>query len=557
MLIYRDNARSVETGRELARLRGAAAATGAHCNAEHAMTLLIAIGELEAAIADALGEDDELAITRSSGRDATLEAARLWISAWRDGTGGTDALCASVARLAACTLPSCVTLRVPEGFAYYALFPQSYLRAAERFAERQPPCVVVLGIRSIGATLSAVVAAALEGRGCPTTSWTVRPGGHPFDRRLCLGPALAHVLATRAAEGASFAIVDEGPGLSGSSLASVVDALRALGIESSRIVLFPSWEGDADRLRSPRAQRVWRTFELCCVTACEAGIAPERLFTSAGAVQNWSGGRWRESLYDDRAPWPPVQAQHERWKVRLNQERRVIRFAGLGEYGHRTELRARTLFDAGLGERPGDLRSGFLDLPFVDGTPLVSGTVSTLEASAIGRYIGSVSRLFRVDAETDHVTLATMVETNAAELLHGSAALPDFVPGPVVGADGRMLAHEWLRTEHGLRKIDALDHHDDHFFPGPTDPAWDVAGAGIELALDERCEHALLAEYERVSGDTHVSARLPFYRAAYAAFRGGYCAMQADALDGCADGERFAHARERYVNVLEQSLRHF
>ncbi len=553
MLIYRDQATSVETRRELGRLRDAAVRVGARCTSEEAMALLIGIGELESAIADAPGGEGIRALPRSSARDATVEAARVWISAWRDGAGETDALCASLMRLAVCTLPGSVTLRVSEGFAYYALFPQTYLRAAERYAaEERPPSVVVLGIRSIGTTLSAVVAAALEGQGCRTTSWTVRPTGHPFDRRLSVEPDLAHELRTRAAEGASFAIVDEGPGLSGSSFASVADALQALGVESSRIVLFPSWEADADRLRSACAQRVWRTYKRYCVTACEAGVAPERLFTSAGPAQNWSGGRWRESLYDHRAQWPPVQPQHERWKVWLDHGQRVIRFAGLGGYGQRTELRARALLDAGLADRPGDLRSGFLNLPFVTGTPLVSGTVSTSEASAIGRYIGCVSKLFRIDAETDATTLAPMIETNVAELLQESAPVPDFVPGPVVLVDGRMLAHEWLRTEHGLRKIDALDHHDDHFFPGPTDPAWDLAGAAIELALAERCEQALLTEYVRVSGDTHVCTRLPFYRAAYSAFRGGYCAMQADALGG-AEGERFARAREQYVEVLRQS----
>jgi hypothetical protein len=62
----------------------------------------------------------------------------------------------------------------------------------------------------------------------------------------------------------------------------------------------------------------------------------------------------------------------------------------------------------------------------------------------------------------------------------------------------------------------------------------------------------MLTEYVRVSGDTHVCTRLTFYRAAYSAFRGGYCAMQADALGG-AEGERFARAREQYVEVLRQS----
>ncbi|MBZ5585043.1 MAG: hypothetical protein LAQ30_23105, partial [Acidobacteriia bacterium] len=39
--------------------------------------------------------------------------------------------------------------------------------------------------------------------------------------------------------------------------------------------------------------------------------------------------------------------------------------------------------------------------------------------------------------------------------------------GAAIALDGRMLRHEWLETARGYMKADALDHHDDHFFPGP------------------------------------------------------------------------------------------
>ena len=56
-------------------------------------------------------------------------------------------------------LPETVTVSVPEGFAYYALYPEMYRIAAREFArEQRPRAAVVIGIRSIGAALAAVVA---------------------------------------------------------------------------------------------------------------------------------------------------------------------------------------------------------------------------------------------------------------------------------------------------------------------------------------------------------------------------------------------------------------
>src|SRR3982750_4419365 len=56
-------------------------------------------------------------------------------------------------------LPGNIRLRPPEGFAYYALYPEMYASACLDFLrEQQPARVGVVGIRSIGTTLSAVVA---------------------------------------------------------------------------------------------------------------------------------------------------------------------------------------------------------------------------------------------------------------------------------------------------------------------------------------------------------------------------------------------------------------
>jgi len=61
--------------------------------------------------------------------------------------------------------------------------------------------------------------------------------------------------------------------------------------------------------------------------------------------------------------------------------------------------------------------------------------------------------------------------------------------GPVevehrVFCDAHMMPHEWLELGDGrLLKLDGAAHGDDHFFPGPCDIAWDLAGTIVEWKL--------------------------------------------------------------------------
>ena len=111
--------------------------------------------------------------------------------------------------------------------------------------------------------------------------------------------------------------------------------------------------------------------------------------------------------------------------------------------------------------------------------------------------------------------------------------------------DGRLLPHEWA----GTLKTDALDHHDDHFFPGAQDIAWDIAGAEIECGLEPG---AVASPYLRLQNDPTLNDRLPFYRVAYLAYRIGYAAMSAESLAGTPDGDAFAELAERYRDALRR-----
>src|SRR5207237_10293543 len=75
-------------------------------------------------------------------------------------------------------------------------------------------------------------------------------------------------------------------------------------------------------------------------------------------------------------------------------------------------------------------------------------------------------------------------------------------PLNMVVVDRRMKPHESLGTADGrLLKTDGATHGDDHFFPGPTDIAWDIAGAAVEWNLHPDALNFLLSEYRLLTGE--------------------------------------------------------
>jgi len=112
-------------------------------------------------------------------------------------------------------------VRVAEGFAHYAVYPEAYLEAARSASWTSRPCVI--GLRSIGVALAPMVAAAFE-TDAPVIA--PRPVGEPFARRLALCDPLRVRLRGHAGP---YVVVDEGPGLSGSSFGAVGDLLEDVG----------------------------------------------------------------------------------------------------------------------------------------------------------------------------------------------------------------------------------------------------------------------------------------------------------------------------------------
>jgi len=361
---------------------------------------------------------------------------------------------------------------------------------------------------------------------------------------------------------AYFLIVDEGPGLSGSSFAGVAEALGQLGVPDERIVLLPSWLTDGRALNSGLARHHWPRHRQYATFFDHPwpGPAPPAHLESAEHLTDLSAGRWRARFLEAGTPWPAVHPQHERRKAATRD--RWFAFAGLGRFGKRTlELQA-ALADAGFVPRPVALDQGILVRELVEGTPLLATDADGPTLERMAAYLSHRARHHQVTTD-DRAALADMVLANVAEA--GGGELADAAeerldssgfPGdsPSVALDGRMQPHEWLRTRTGLLKVDATDHHADHFYPGCGDIAWDLAGAIAEFGLSGDARDGLSRRYQVLSGDRDLVRRLPGYAVAYLAFRLGYASLAAETLAGSDDGVRFARLARRYLRMLRREL---
>lgn len=446
-------------------------------------------------------------------------------------------------------LPETVTVSEPEGFAFYALYPEAYAKAGRRFLRAARPArATVLGLRSIGTTLAAVVAAELEAAGIPVRGLSLRPRGHPFDREARLGSALRRALEEGA--GGHVLVVDEGPGISGSSFACAAAAATQAGVPDDRVALFPSWDAPASALRSEAARERWTRHARWTVPFEETGIV-SRLAARWGSLEDLSGGLWRRR-------WPPatppaIDPRHERRKLLAPQA--VLKFTGLGARGERMRARAERQAEAGLAPGVLGLSDGFLALAPVAGRPASPGDLGAGLIDAMARHVAALAR--EEAGPVRAADLLAMIRQNLPDAV-GASWLNDqgavAATRPAILGDGRMLPHEWLLTDGAPLKTDGLDHHDDHFWPGAQDPSWDLAGAMEEWGMDPGARAALLGRYVALTGDRYVARVLPLNRVAYLAWRLGYASLSAETLGDDPDGRRMAALRDRLALQARAAL---
>lgn len=482
--------------------------------------------------------------------------------------------------LLALDLPETIVVSVPEGYAYYGLYPETYLRAADRDWNGGP--VRVVGIRSIGTSLAAAVAAAIGPR---AETASVRPQGHPFSRQVVLSERLGRWLLEEGGEGTQVAVVDEGPGFSGSSFGSVADWLEDRGAPPDSICFFPSHTGglggyanERHRQRWGKARRYVVDFETLfaspgCRWPLESWV--EEITGPAEApIEDLGAGRWRSELFPAGSRWPAAHLQQERRKYRLQASGRrwLLKFAGLGRYGEEKLALARRLQSVGLIPPVEALCHGFLVGPWIEGArplPLAPEVDRLTVLEHLARYLSfrtelpagparrgaTVDRLFEMSRFNTERSLGHDV---AEAFDEWRPRLPELrkLERPIL-TDNRMHLWEWLVTPGGrILKADALDHHAGNDLIGAQDLAWDLAGATIELDLDEK-EQSLLREAVARRGRTWTAPlQLAFYTLAYLAFQVGHHTLAAEALEGMdrAESARMRRAAEIYKARLRKAL---
>lgn len=561
MLVYGD----VKETREAAGLHAAITAglhrlgSGGPVGSEpdrHAelVTIFLNVADLVGGLLDRdarAGGGDDVTHTGLVGARALLLLARAVDASWRSGRVDRNTLTEVRATLEQLQVSGSLITKPMEGYAFYALYPESYAEAARRSG--LGPDTRVIGIRSIGLSLAAMVAAALGAADVVS----VRPVGHPFDRRLAVSPALAsHILAGHPA---TFAIVDEGPGLSGSSFAAVADWLVAHGVDRGSIHFFPGHPGDPGRQAGEERLSRWRAARRYCTSMDDLLVASGRLESWVvaligpldEALVDISGGAWQRHVAHASMAFVAPQWERRKFLARAGGRRYLVKFAGLGETGtHKLQL-ARQLHAAGFGPQVAGLCYGFLVQRWIDAPSLLQMPLERSDLiMQLGSYLSYRASLEASWGGASLTQLAEMAIYNTREALGEAAAaaietslkaIPDAAAMHRVHVDVRLHPWEWL-VDHGrLVKVDALDHARAHDFIGAQDIAWDIAGAIVEHDLTAVEASQLIAIVEAGGPHRVDRALLDFLLPCYLAFQLGAWSM--------ASGPDAAIVR-RYVDKL-------
>lgn len=422
---------------------------------------------------------------------------------------------------------------VPEGYLFYGLFPEAYGAIGRSLAAGWSGCpVVVVGVRSIGASLSAAVAAGLRLGGCPVVRHTVRPIGDPFQRELVPERSMTEKWSQAAASGAQFVAVDEGPGLSGSSLAAVVRAFLRLGVAAERVTIVCADPPNHLPQAGDAVRRLWKTTTVHAagplIDAVLHGSLVRLLSHSTGLSltmnRDISWGSWSTAA-------SPMLPQQERRKLLLwDGERQLLaKFVGFGEPGQAKARLAQRL----AGERFSPAYRGFAHGFLLQNWEGDSGAVRddrAVRQAVLGtapRYYAYLRRHCPANVEVGFGDLARIVEDAGMAWLGSShASLVRQLAVAAAGADPRALLGdqrpepiEWVWRGSDIVKCDAADHFLDHTWARYQDIAFDLAGFLESWAVTDRERISLLDSYVSLSGDPGVHARLPFFRAVFAAHR--------------------------------------
>jgi hypothetical protein len=550
VLVYGDHVETISVAAGLARASGTVEALAVQPPglARHQVLVeeFIAFASLVQALVDwkcAVRGHDEVSAMEAALLARLRRFGQAIDCSWRSGFREQAAPEFAFEFLDEMAVPESVTVKRSEGYAFYALYPETYLEAARTL----PAGCIVIGLRSIGTGLAALVAAACGAE----TVFTVRPGGPPFARAVRAGPKLE--ARVRANLDRQFVIVDEGPGLSGSSFGGVADWLEGLGLVPERIAFMPSHAGDlgpeaapAHRLRWARAEKRVCSFD-ALFTAADAPAPLHLWFRDitgdlAEPPLDLSGGGWAEG----RAGIPTSPSREARkFLLRGSEGAFLLKFAGLDSAAQAKFGRARALYEAGFCAEPLAMRYGFILERWIDG--------AAADAVPVQPLIDYLA--FRRDsfpAETPGASLAELLEMAAHNIRE---AAPDTAFGFAarwnedrlrtlqaavrpVHVDARLHRWEWLCGQGRILKTDALDHAQAHDLVGCQDILWDVAGAIAEHEAAAEAEGAFASAF--TGGDPVRVELLVLMKLCYLAFQLGWWSFSGTA-EGAAQAARYRH----------------
>jgi hypothetical protein len=247
----------------------------------------------------------------------------------------------------------------------------------------------------------------------------------------------------------------------------------------------------------------------------------------------------------------------ERFKFLSHDKVSIFKFEGFGQFGDEVFSRALRLAQAGFAPAAEPAGDGMIRYSVVRSQPLTPHAVSRDLLDFIARYSAFRKREFSLPREATR--LDEMLRFNLAQAFGTEVSLDSELlaaTNPVL-VDGRMQPHEWIRNGHGhLIKVDGCTHGDDHFFPGPTDIAWDLAGAIVEWNLDAGASDFLLSRFHQLSGD-NPRPRIAVFTLAYAVFRLAYCKMASTTAVSTTDNALLQRAISRYRALARRQLASF
>lgn len=533
LLVFREASEKLP-GRSLAMLLDKAIARVRADDPDSMVSALILAGEFECALADAGGGSAAGAASLTDALAGTL----LGIAPADRGR-----LCSILSAIEP-ALPESVRVSPPEGFAYYALHPADFAEVSAEWSDQGP--VAVIGIRSIGTTLSAVTTAALTSCGVRASRITVRPLGHPYDRKLELTISERRWVREQQKQNATFVAVDEGPGLSGSSFLSVAEALEGCGINPSRITLFGTRDPDPQQLCARDAAQRWRRYHWRHTRSTIRR-------THSGQI-SVSGGAWRHQFLGSRSPWPACWPEMESLKFLDPERLYLVKFEGLGPPSRNNLQRAEVLFGRGFAPQASRTEAGMTRYEFIPGCPLSCALQSTEVLDRIAEYCAFRAAYFPASVESDQ--LAEMVRFNLFEERKCEWRLPAAAfecESPMV-PDCRMQPHKWIRTGAGsIVKVDGAADGEGHFLPGATDVLWDLAGAIVEWNMNPDAQEYLLAQFQR--RHRRVSKeKLAYFVLAYSVFRLSYCKMAHSSTQTVSEKNRLRSAALYYGRMVDRAL---